>query len=328
MAERGRERGAALLTVLMLVAIIAVITAVALERLTLSTRMAQNGVAADQGRALLLAGEVLAAYRLADLVNADPGKTTLAGGWLNREQAVPVPGGGTVMARVRDADNCFNLNSLVTELEPETYIAQPSAIAQFATLMRLLGVASGVAEQIAASSADFIDSNAVPRPGGAEDSQYLGAATPYRTAGGLLAGPSELRAVAGMNADIYGKLAPWLCALPEAKPVTLNVNTLLPEQAVLLAMIGDGKLTADAARQILAQRPADGYGSLVTFWAQPALARLGLAETARAQAKLTSRWFEVDLRVDLGGTDVSETALFDAGRSPARLVRRRQGDDG
>jgi hypothetical protein len=33
------------------------------------------------------------------------------------------------------------------------------------------------------------------------------------------------------------------------------------------------------------------------------------------------------LRVELGGIDVSETALFDAQNAPARLVRRRWGDD-
>ena len=111
-AERGpaSERGAALLTVLLLVAVMAVITAVALERLTLASRMAQNGAGADQGRALLIAGEAIAAYRLGDLVKASPGKTTLAGGWLGTPQSVPVPG-GSVVARVTDA-GLGNLRSL------------------------------------------------------------------------------------------------------------------------------------------------------------------------------------------------------------------------
>lgn len=321
-----RERGAALLTVLLLVAVIAVITAVALERLTLATRMAQNGVAADQGRALLLAGEAVAAYRLGDLVAADPGKTTLTGGWLGTEQAVPVPG-GMVMAQVRDAGNCFNVNSLVEAERPEMLVTRGTAVAQFAALMRLVGIDPRATDQIAAATADWIDSDQIPAPGGAEDGVYLQRATPYRTAGGLVADPGEIRMVAGMTPAIFGRLRPWLCALPEAELSPININTLLPEQALLLAMLTEGKIGADAARQLLAQRPPGGYGSLVTFWAQPALARVQLSEAAKVQARLVSRWFEVDLRVDLGGTDVSETIMFDARDNPARLVRRRWGDD-
>ncbi len=324
----SHERGAALLTVLLLVAVMAVVTAIAIEKLTLSTRMARNGVDADQGRALLLAGEAVAAYRLSDLVTAQPGKTTLQGGWLGTVQSVPVPG-GAITARVRDAGNCFNLNSLVRK-DPDgaALRANPQAILQLAALMRLVGVDPATASQIAVAAADWIDSDSVPGPGGAEDSVYLGQEQPYRTAGGLVADQSELRLVAGVTPAIYDRLRPWLCALPLAELSPININTLLPEQAILLAMLTDGRLPADQARQLLAQRPRDGYGSLVGFWGQSALAVLALPSAVTDQAKLTSRWFEVELRVDLGGNDVSETALFDAEAAPAKLVRRRWGDEG
>jgi general secretion pathway protein K len=321
-----RESGAALLTVLLLVAVMAVITAVALERLTLATRMAQNGVGADQGHAFLLSGEMLAALRLGDLVKARPGRTSLTGGWLGTPQAIPVPG-GTVTARVRDAGNCFNVNSLVEGKEAGAYTSRPAGILQFAALLRLLGTQPRVAEQIATSSADWIDSDLLPQGGGAEDPYYQGQPVPFRTAGDLLADPSELRTVNGMTAAIYDRARPWLCALPVTDLSPININTLLPDQAILLAMLADGRLGADQARQVLAQRPQDGYGSLPAFWQQPALVSLGLGTDATSQTKLTSRWFEVDLRANLGGTDVNETALFDAENAPARLVRRRWGDE-
>ena len=50
-----RERGAALLTVLLLVAVIAVLAATALERLRVSTRLAGNAAALDQARGLAFA---------------------------------------------------------------------------------------------------------------------------------------------------------------------------------------------------------------------------------------------------------------------------------
>jgi len=327
-----REEGAALLTVLLLVAVMAVITAIALERLTIATRMAQNGVGADQGRAFLLSAETLVGLRLSDLVTARPGRTTLAGGWLGKPQAIPVSG-GMVTARVRDAGNCFNVNSLVEGNSAGSYAARASGIAQFAALLRLLGTDPRAADQIATSGADWIDSDQLPAGGGAEDAYYLQQPVPYRTAGDLLADPSELRTVNGMTAAIYDRVRPWLCALPVTDLSPINVNTLLPDQAILLAMLADGRLGPDIARQVLAQRPADGYGSLVDFWGQPALTSLGLPADATGQTKLTSRWFEVDLRADLGGApnagaDVSETALFDAEDAPARLIRRRWGDEG
>lgn len=327
-APPAHERGAALLTVLLLVAVMAVVTAIAIEKLTLSTRMARNGIDADQGRALLMAGETVAAYRLGDLVTAQPGKTTLQGGWLGTPQSVPVPG-GAITARVRDAGNCFNLNSLVQQQgEGGALRSNQQAILQFAALMRLVGVDPPTAAQVAVAAADWIDSDASPGPGGVEDSFYLGQEQPYRTAGGLVADPAELRLVAGVTPAIYDRLRPWLCALPMAELSPININTLLPEQAILLAMLADGRLPADRARQLLAQRPRDGYGSLVGFWGQSALVALALPPAVTGQAKLTSRWFEVELRVDLGGNDVSETALFDAETAPARLIRRRWGDEG
>ncbi|MET0360466.1 MAG: type II secretion system minor pseudopilin GspK [Sphingobium sp.] len=310
----------------MLVAVMAVITAVALERLTLATRMAQNGVSADRGRALLAAGEAAAGLRLADLVAARPGRTSLTGNWLGTPQSFPVAG-GVVTARVRDAGNCFNINSLVKEEGADTLVTRPMGVTQFASLLRLVGTNPGTADQIAAASADWIDSDTVAAPGGAEDSSYQQGQAPYRTAGGLLADPSEIRTVTGMTAPIYERLRPWLCALPVADLSPININTLLPDQAILLAMLADGRIGPETARQVLARRPADGYGGLPEFWNQPALAQLGVSAEATAQSKLTSRWFEVDLTVDLAGTDVGETILLDAQGTPARLVRRRWGDE-
>ena len=55
-----RERGAALLTVLLLVAIVAVLAGTALERLRLTTRLASNALAGEQARGYARAAEALA----------------------------------------------------------------------------------------------------------------------------------------------------------------------------------------------------------------------------------------------------------------------------
>lgn len=328
-----RERGAALLTVLLLVAILSVVTAVALERLTLASRMTRNIVSADQGRAYLLTAEQMAGARIGDLLALRADRTTLEGGWLGSEQIIPVPG-GLVRARIIDRGNCFNLNSLVRGTSAgagggdETLTARPEAIAQFAGLMRLLGADQGMALQVATSAADWIDSDMVPGNGGAEDDYYAGFDPPYRTANTLMADPSELLMVNAVTPDLYRRLRPWICTLPVAEMSPININTLLPGQAVLLAMLAPEALGLDQARQVLAQRPVAGYGSLPAFWDQPIMARVkpDLPQTVVMQVQQKTRWFEVALRADLGGDEVAETVLFDAKDEPVRLMRRQWGE--
>src|SRR3546814_13853393 len=74
------------------------------------------------------------------------------------------------------------------------------------------------------------------------------------------------RSVRGVTPKIYARLRPWICALPVTDPVKLNVNTLAPEQAPLVAMLLPGEIGIADARAVLAARPAGGYGSSVRFW--------------------------------------------------------------
>ncbi len=331
---RAGEAGAALLTVLLLVAILAVIAAVALDRLVLASRMTRNIVSGDQGRAYLLAAEQIAATRIADLLARQADRTTLAGDWLGTPQVMAVPG-GNVIARARDAGNCFNLNSLVDRApsvgareDAPRLMARPLGIAQFSGLMRLLGVDRATADQVAVSAADWIDSDTVPGPGGAEDDYYLGFTPAYRAANAPMADPSELRMVNAVTPQLYERLRPWICALPVLDLSPVNPNTLLPEQAPLLAMLAPDRIGLEQARQLLARRPVNGYGSAEDLWAQGPLASVNPPEAVRQQVQPRSRWFALHLSVDLGGDRMEETVLYDAAAAPVRVVRRQWSGDG
>lgn len=324
---REQERGAALLTVLLLVAVMAVVSAAALERLTLATRLSANAAAMDQAHAYADSAGLLVARRLDDLVSADAGKTTLRGDWMGRPRSLPVPSGAASVT-LYDAGNCFNLNSLVAGQTEENLKQRPVAVTQFATLMQLLGVRGGEAQAIAIAAADWIDSDGVPARGGAEDETYMRAAPAYRAANRMMADASELRAVAGVTPALYNLLRPWVCALPTTDLSPLNVNTLLPEQAPLFAMLVPGKLSVDMARALIAQRPENGYGSTVAFWAAPALRGLTPPAQVAQQVRLTTRWFRADISVDLGGTRMRQWALYDTQSRPVKLVRRIWGNQG
>ena len=323
--RKPSERGAALLTVLLLVAVIAVLAGTALERLRLATRLGGNAVALDQARAYSFAAETLAVVKVSELLRKSPDKVTLQGGWSGTPYPLPIPN-GTATATVVDGGNCFNLNSLVTETPAKSgsYFAYTPAQIQFARLIRLVDPAAASPDAIAAATADWIDSDDSPITGGAEDRDYRGGAQPYRTANTLMTDPSELRAVRGVTRSDYDKLRPWLCTLPIAALSRINVNTLLPEQAPLIAMLRIG-LSPEAVRQVLLQRPPLGFATTTAFWAQSAV-RSSTGDDAPSQTDVKTTWFSLKVRVALGGATLEQTGLIDATVLPARLVSRQWGE--
>jgi len=315
--------GAALLTVLMLVAVIAVMAGTALEKLRLSTRLAGNAGAIEASRGYARAAETLALGRIDRLLGQDASRVTLAGGWSGKPFGMPLPGGGTAVARVADGGNCFNLNGLVIRAGPGAYTSNGAARLQFARLMRLLDIPGQSAEGIAAAAADWIDSDGDQQAMGAEDGTYLGQVPGYRTAGTLMADPSELRAVHGVTPAIYARLRPWLCTLPVAEPARININTLLPEQAPLLAMLMPETAGVEVARQALLRRPPQGFDSIDKFWSMPGFASGG-GDTG--QTAVTTTWFTLDIGVNLAGAALEQHGLVDATHLPARLVTRQWGE--
>jgi general secretion pathway protein K len=325
MRVKRRERGAALLAVLVLVAIMGAIAASAVERLRLATALAMNNTALDQARAYAVGVETLLMLRIEDMQAQDREVTTLAGDWNGTVRQIPMPGGGLAEGAIRDGGNCFNLNSLV-QGAPETGLsARASGLFQFAGLMQVLGVPERQSQAIAAASADWIDSDGATSQMGAEDSAYAGGERPYRTGNTLFADASELRAVLGMTPELYALLRPYLCALPTTDLSPLNVNTLRPADAPLLAMLMPGLVGVDRARGIIAARPAGGWTELEDFLRGSGLRVINLPMDALSQLQLSTRWFALDLKVGFQGAELEETALIDARLMPARVAMRRWG---
>ncbi len=320
---RKHEEGAALLTVLLIVAVMAVLAAAALERLKIGTRLTANGAAIEQARAYAMAAETVARYRIGDLIQTDPNRTTLAGNWAGQPTNFPIDG-GLATARLDDGGNCFNLNSLVDKSQDGVLVARPVAITQFARLMTLLNVPGRDADALASATADWIDSDIAPLPGGVEDIGYANGRTPYLPANTMMADTSEWRAVAGVTPGLYAQVRPFICALPVTDLTTLNVNTLRRDQAPLLAAIVP-TLDVSRASAIVEARPAAGWESISTFWSLPQLAA-SEADSGRGQVKLNSRWFDLALNVELNGAELEEHALIDAAMKPAKLARRSYGE--
>ncbi|WP_166036803.1 type II secretion system minor pseudopilin GspK [Sphingosinicella sp. YJ22] len=322
-----RERGAALLAVLILVAITGAIAAASLEKLRLSRMVAANVVALDQARHSAIGAEQLGMLIVNDLVVQDRTKTTLAGDWNGGVRRVPMPGGGAVEARLRDGGNCFNVNSVV-QGEPDNLVRRGSGVDQFVALMMLRGVPEPDARRIAEAAADWADTDTIAGPGGAEDSAYASGPQPFRTANTLFADVSELRVLPAMRPEHFARVRPWLCALPVAELSPINVNTLLPGQALLLSALVQGRLSEEAARRVLAMRPAAGWNNAVEFWRTGMLRGLPIPLDVQQQPQVRTDWFVIDVRSNLGESEFFETALVDARFQPVRLAQRRWAREG
>lgn len=73
-----------------------------------------------------------------------------------------------------------------------------------------------------------------------------------------------------MDAALYQRLLPYVCALAD-ETLQVNVNTLQPDRAALLAALFPAELTLVEARQLLQARAATGWSSVAAFLSQPAL---------------------------------------------------------
>ncbi len=320
-----KERGAALLTVLLLVAVMSTVAVTVLDRVGLATRLAGNARGAAQAQAWLGTAELLAMVRIEDLRAAQPKRMTLAGNWLGVPRTIDLPDGMKVRASVGDGGNCFNLNALVQLFDKKVLAPRPEGQLEFVALMATVGIEPGRARRIAAGATDYIDDDDAPSRDGAEAGGYPPNALPANRA---MTDRSELRSVPGVSAQDYARLERWLCALPIVGKSPINVNTLRPEEAPLLVMLAQGKIDPLQARAILARTPVGGYGSVDEFFGGSGFASITMPATARQQAAVVTDFFTLTASIDGkdAGQLLAQQALIDARQSPARILSRQWGE--
>ncbi|WP_137817944.1 type II secretion system minor pseudopilin GspK [Pseudomonas sp. 2FG] len=274
-----RQRGVALITVLLVVAVVTVVCAGLIARQQLAIRSSANLLTARQAWHYALGGEALAkALLLRDLRQGDPRQSVdhLGEAWARAQAPFKLDEGGELRVRIEDPSGRFNLNSLVRQGQ-----VNAAAVAQFRRLLLRLEIEQPYAERLQ----DWLDADQEPNgANGAEDNQYLLAQPAYRAANQLLSDVSELRLLLGMNEADYRRLLPYVSALPA--DAALNVNTA---SALVLSSLADG-LTPSVAQGLLAARGNQGFRSLESFLEQPALAGLGLQGQGLA---VGSQYFQV-----------------------------------
>jgi general secretion pathway protein K len=211
-----RQRGIALITAILLVALATILAATIGYENAMSARRGTATFAFDQSLEVSKAAEAIAAYVLRATRQANSTATAVYKGqpWSTPYGPVDLVPGVTLEAWLDDTQGRFNLNNLVNG----DGTTNPDAVAVFANLLTTLGLEPSWAPMMA----DWIDSDTVPNnPDGAEDSVYLSQTPPYRAANMFITSASEILALPGFGRDRYLKLAPFITALPQGTRINL-----------------------------------------------------------------------------------------------------------
>ncbi len=276
----NRQRGVALVTILLVVAIATVLGVAMARDQNRVIQRARNFFDVGQARVYALGGEELARQILYEDLDGQPAKDSLADAWAASDLRFEFAEGEVVL-RIEDLQGRFNVNSLSDPGETGRLARD-----RFTLLLNRTGIDLAVLDRIA----DWVDQDLSVRRLGAEDYEYLGRDLPYRTSGQLMVDTSELRLI--MDQASWLAIEPWVTALPDVE-VPINVNTAPP--AVLQTL--SAELGADGAEQLARSRDEQqGFDSLADFLRAPEIAGLGIparglgVQSVFFQVQVTARY--------------------------------------
>ena len=240
------QRGAALVTTLLIVALITVTVTAMTSKQQRAIQLAQNRQTQLQLKNLVSAGEkfAMATLRRDRQVEERNNSDSTEDFWAESLPPVPIDG-ATVEGCVVDLQGKFNLNNLV---DIEGNIDNQ----EYEILQRLL-TALTIDDTKAEAIRDWIDPNIeVTGANGAEDDFYTGQTPGYRAANGPMVSPSELLLVKGFRVvdegglDDFDVLLPHIATLPTGSAI--NVNTA--SSAVLASLAPHMAAIADEIRVV------------------------------------------------------------------------------
>jgi general secretion pathway protein K len=287
---RQRERGIAVLTAILIVAVAASAAAMMLSQHSAmldQTLLVSSRAQADQYATAGIdwARGVLAQDAQQSQVDS------LAEGWAQPIVGLPIER-AVVAGRISDEQGKFNLNNLVVNAK-----ASPADLKVLQRILRLLDLSPELADH----AAEYIDPNA-------SDAYYLSLPRPYRSAGKAQAYTTldELYRVRGFDARIVEKLRPHVTALPRPPGGRTTINGNTASEIVL-----GGLLDADRAKvaPILAERATKPWIDKGVMMNRLA----GIKPTSAinpADLDVKSDWFSVQVSVQQDDVVLGTEALL------------------
>jgi len=319
MIYASKQRGIALLTVLLILAVMVIIASNMSSRLQLELRRTSNIMTHQQALWYAYGAEALVEKGLKQALKDDD-TINLDQYWATEGMMYPVEN-GLIGGQVFDMQACFNVNAVTGEDKDGQ---APLKVRLFRNLLEQLDLDAYESEQLSDALRDWIDSDTnVVSSYGVEDAYYESLNYPYQAGNQRLINVSELRAIKGFNQAVYRKVRPYLCALPTAD-LKINVNTIVIDKPEILAGLFSGQLSLDVAKTILEERPNGGWKTKADFLALPLLAGIKLDTEEQAVFDITSGYFVALLQAEFASATMKVESLFKAESKDSVYVIRRQ----
>ena len=289
MKDDSSQRGIALLTILVMVALATILAATIAKR---QTNTAENtGYLMRQDQSLLYANSAEAFFSELLIQDSDNGSSIdhLQENWAKPMPAFPVED-GFISGRLLDESGKFNLNNL---LKADGSV-DDSARRWFEKLLQRVGLPAELSQAVIDwQDADDETTGAM----GAESNYYQGLDPSYLASNTRFHQVEELKLVRGFEGKNYDLIAPYVTALPEATKI--NMNTAAP---LLLASI-DPKLDVKTLEQELKAKQAEltYFNSVEDLWKLNAFSGIEPQNKTDAAAWLDSKsnYFTAQIEVVL-----------------------------
>ncbi|UJF19448.1 type II secretion system minor pseudopilin GspK [Vibrio sp. SS-MA-C1-2] len=306
----NKQRGVALIIVLLLVALMTTVAVQMSDRLWRGFYRTEGVINHQQAYWYGVGVEALTKVVIEQSLD-DSDTVNLNQAWATENQIFPLDR-GQAEGQIFDMSSCFNLNSLSAAGNNGDDGTTPFLVEYLKNLAEESGIESYQAEVIAESARDFIDSDSETQSSyGAEDSEYQSKNPPYLPSNSWVADVSEFRSINGINAPNYFLLRPYLCALPSSDFI-LNVNTITADNAVLLSALFSPALSLDDAKRVIEDRPFDGWDTVEAFLAEPAISGLNDETTNKIKEYLAvdSHYFQLEGVVTVDRINLRVASLF------------------
>jgi general secretion pathway protein K len=297
----ARQKGIALITAVLVVAIAAIIATSMMSRQNFDTQRTGNIIHRDQAIAYALGAEYWAGVELSNDARQN-NFDHLGENWAYDLPPLPIDG-GFVDGKVQDLQGRFNLNSVLDPLQAER-------------LFRLCQ-ALNVEPDFIPALQDWIDSDTEVRENGAEDESYTRMNPPYRAANRYLADTSELLLVKGVSVQDFNLLTFYISALPGDSAI--NVNTASP--LLLQSLTHD--VTLPDVERIVALRTDKPYQNIDSFVENEAFAGREISES---HLSVSSQYFLLTADVMLGDAPLTlQSLLYRTPEGKITVISRRFG---
>ena len=268
MSVLRKQKGVALLVVLILLVMMSALAAKISQQFCRNLQKTHYQVSQQQLRWAMQAQEKVVKDRLQADASGESKALTLEGDW---HQPLETRGEDyTVVSQVEDAQDCFNVNNLlaaekIAQGQNEPVTPEKSRKAQIVEqLLTESGLSHTAAEEVYQQLVDYLDGDTTTAKEGTETDAWVGVVPARQPANQMMRTIAEITLLPAFPATAYPKVSKLLCALPDSAS-KVDVNTLKPVQAALLAAMFPGKMNEDDALRLIESRPETGWENMEAF---------------------------------------------------------------